>query len=160
MHRVGMLITPPSFQSLFEMFHDMECSKPQCLLYNKFFVTLSNRSFFISEFITVFTILSSAHRPRNKIRKTIAMETMTNLASAASNTVSRAIWGEQESIPDATKTNETRGEEPLSGKTGNVAAGEPYDMGNSGGGFLDSYSSRCGLIRYPETSSMSSCVSS
>lgn len=50
------------------------------------------------------------------------METINNLATAASNTASaavKAVWGE---------TNE----EPVSGKTGNVAAGEPYDAGNIG----------------------------
>lgn len=41
------------------------------------------------------------------------METINNIASAAA----KAVWGENK-------------EEPVSGKTGNVAAGEPYDAGN------------------------------
>lgn len=47
-----------------------------------------------------------------------AMETIHNIA----NTASKAIWGD---------TNPH--EEPVSGKMGNVAAGEPYDAGNIGG---------------------------
>jgi len=43
------------------------------------------------------------------------METINNLTSAAS----KVIWGEGQSH-----------EEPVSGKMGNVAAGEPYDAGN------------------------------
>ncbi|KUJ10133.1 uncharacterized protein LY89DRAFT_723916 [Mollisia scopiformis] len=53
------------------------------------------------------------------------METVNNIASAAS----RAIWGE------SAQTGETAtaaGTEPVSGKTGNVEAGEPYDKGNDG----------------------------
>jgi hypothetical protein len=49
------------------------------------------------------------------------METVNNIASAAS----RAIWGE-----NTTATNETAGTEPVSGQTGDVKAGEPYDKGN------------------------------
>jgi len=49
------------------------------------------------------------------------METLNNAASAAS----RAIWGD-----NTTKTTDTTAEEPISGKTGNTAAGEPYDAGN------------------------------
>jgi hypothetical protein len=48
------------------------------------------------------------------------METINNLTNAAS----KAIWGEGQSH-----------EEPVSGKMGNVAAGEPYDAGNIGGKF-------------------------
>jgi hypothetical protein len=44
------------------------------------------------------------------------MDTINNLANAAS----KAIWGEGQH------------EEPVSGKMGNVAAGEPYDAGNIG----------------------------
>jgi hypothetical protein len=44
------------------------------------------------------------------------MDTISNLATAAS----KAIWGEGQH------------EEPVSGKMGNVAAGEPYDAGNIG----------------------------
>ena len=43
-----------------------------------------------------------------------AMETIQKLADSAS----KAIWGEHE--------------EPVSGKMGNVATGEPYDAGNIG----------------------------
>jgi hypothetical protein len=64
------------------------------------------------------------------------METVNNLASAAS----RAIWGDGDGANAAqtngdAKGNETRGQEPLSGETGNVEAGEPYDKGNAGGEF-------------------------
>jgi hypothetical protein len=65
------------------------------------------------------------------------METVNNLASAAS----RAIWGEGKSTNEAqtateqVEGNETKGQEPVSGQTGNVEAGEPYDKGNSGGAF-------------------------
>jgi len=51
------------------------------------------------------------------------METVNNIASAAS----RAIWGDS---TQQTTENETAGTEPVSGKTGNVEAGEPYDKGN------------------------------
>jgi hypothetical protein len=50
------------------------------------------------------------------------METVSNLTSAAS----KAIWGD----PD--KTDNTQGEEPRSGETGDVGSGEPYDKGNEG----------------------------
>jgi len=43
------------------------------------------------------------------------------------DSVKRAIWG------DGTQPNETDGQEPLSGQTGNTAAGEPYDAGNMSG---------------------------
>lgn len=46
------------------------------------------------------------------------MDTINNLANAAS----KAIWGETQSH-----------EEPVSGKMGDVKAGEPYDAGNIGG---------------------------
>lgn len=46
------------------------------------------------------------------------METLNKVASAASE----AIWGKTQSH-----------EEPVSGKMGNVDAGEPYDAGNIGG---------------------------
>jgi hypothetical protein len=52
------------------------------------------------------------------------MDTVSNLASAAS----KAIWGEQTKTQD----NETTGQEPVSGQTGNVEDGEPYDKGNAG----------------------------
>jgi len=59
------------------------------------------------------------------------METVNNLTSAAS----RAIWGDasKTSNTETTQTqNEIQGREPLSGETGDVAAGEPYDKGNAG----------------------------
>jgi hypothetical protein len=46
-----------------------------------------------------------------------AMETIHKVADAAS----KAIWGEHQDH-----------EEPISGRMGNVAAGEPYDAGNIG----------------------------
>lgn len=48
------------------------------------------------------------------------METLQQLAKTASKT----LWGD-----DAAKS----GEEPISGRMGNVEAGEPYDAGNIGG---------------------------
>ena len=66
------------------------------------------------------------------------METVNNLASAAS----RAIWGEgegqnKENTNEAqTGSNESGGQEPMSGQTGNVESGEPYDKGNTGGEFF------------------------
>ncbi len=56
------------------------------------------------------------------------MDTVNNLVSAAS----KAIWGEQ----TTTENNETTGQEPVSGQTGNVEGGEPYDMGNAGSSAL------------------------
>ncbi|KAI9736931.1 MAG: hypothetical protein M1818_005982 [Claussenomyces sp. TS43310] len=53
------------------------------------------------------------------------METLTNAANAAS----RAIWGESNT---STAQAEESGREPLSGETGNVQLGEPYDAGNLG----------------------------
>lgn len=49
------------------------------------------------------------------------MDTISKVANDVANAASKAIWGENQS-----------GEEPVSGKTGNVAAGEPYDAGNIG----------------------------
>lgn len=57
------------------------------------------------------------------------METVSNLASGVVNTASRAIWGDQSA---ETKDSETAGTEPVSGETGNVKEGEPYDKGNLG----------------------------
>ncbi len=51
------------------------------------------------------------------------METISNITAAAT----KAIWGESN-----TNGNETAGTEPLSGETGDVKAGEPYDKGNLG----------------------------
>ncbi|KAK4123215.1 hypothetical protein N657DRAFT_690856 [Parathielavia appendiculata] len=48
------------------------------------------------------------------------METISNIANAAT----KAIWGEGQTSQS--------GEEPVSGKLGNVEAGEPYDAGNIG----------------------------
>jgi hypothetical protein len=61
------------------------------------------------------------------------METVNNLASAAS----RVIWGEgksekePETAKEDVKDNETKENEPVSGQTGNVDVGEPYDKGNA-----------------------------
>jgi len=56
------------------------------------------------------------------------METVNNLTSAAS----RAIWGDPANNAESNQTgNETAGQEPLSGETGDVGAGEPYDKGNA-----------------------------
>ncbi|KAK4190371.1 hypothetical protein QBC35DRAFT_79444 [Podospora australis] len=44
------------------------------------------------------------------------METISNIANTAVTTASKVIWGEKE--------------EPVSGRMGNVAAGQPYDAGN------------------------------
>jgi hypothetical protein len=51
------------------------------------------------------------------------METITNIASTATTTVSNLIYG---------KENETSGKEPVSGQTGKGTVDEPYDQGNSG----------------------------
>jgi len=56
------------------------------------------------------------------------METITNAVNTVTTTASKAIWGEQ----PANKDNVTEGKEPISGETGNVKAGEPYDKGNDG----------------------------
>lgn len=47
-----------------------------------------------------------------------AMESITSLKNAAT----RAIWGDEQAH-----------QEPISGKTGDVSKGEPYDAGNMGG---------------------------
>jgi hypothetical protein len=57
------------------------------------------------------------------------METISNIASTATSTVSNLIYGNQDT---ATKTNETAGKEPVSGQTGKGTVDEPYDQGNSG----------------------------
>jgi hypothetical protein len=51
------------------------------------------------------------------------METVNSLTSAAS----RVIWGDPNKNKDPIQK-----EEPLSGETGDVNAGEPYDKGNAG----------------------------
>lgn len=57
------------------------------------------------------------------------METISNIASTATSTVSNLIYGNQDA---ATKTNETAGKEPVSGQIGKGTVDEPYDQGNSG----------------------------
>lgn len=57
------------------------------------------------------------------------METLSNIASTATSTVSNLIYGNQDT---ATTTNETAGKEPVSGQTGKGTVEEPYDQGNSG----------------------------
>jgi len=54
------------------------------------------------------------------------METITNAVNTVTTTASKAIWGDQATNKD----NVTEGKEPISGETGNVKAGEPYDKGN------------------------------
>lgn len=54
------------------------------------------------------------------------METISNIASTATTTVSNLIYGDQ------TKKNETAGKEPVSGLEGKGTATEPYDQGNAG----------------------------
>ena len=49
------------------------------------------------------------------------MDTISNAAQAAAQAASKAVWGNSESK-----------EEPVSGKTGDTAKGEPYDAGNMG----------------------------
>jgi hypothetical protein len=53
----------------------------------------------------------------------------------AANAVSGAIWGESNTsnAESYQSGNEQSGTEPLSGRTGDVSKGEPYDAGNSGG---------------------------
>ncbi|KAF1849330.1 uncharacterized protein K460DRAFT_305356 [Cucurbitaria berberidis CBS 394.84] len=53
------------------------------------------------------------------------METITNIASTATTTVSNLIYGDQ------TKNNETAGKEPVSGQEGKGTATEPFDKGNA-----------------------------
>ena len=57
------------------------------------------------------------------------METISNIASTATTTVSNLIYSNQDA---ATKTNETAGKEPVSGLTGKGTVNDPYDQGNSG----------------------------
>ena len=53
------------------------------------------------------------------------MDTVNSIASSAS----KAIWGDN---TNTTQSNETGGQEPVSGETGNTKAGEPFDAGNAG----------------------------
>jgi len=55
------------------------------------------------------------------------METISNIASTATSTVSNLIYGNQDT---ATKTNETAGKEPVSGELGKGTVTEPFDQGN------------------------------
>lgn len=55
------------------------------------------------------------------------METISNVVSSVSGTVTKAIYGEQ-----PTTSNETAGSEPVSGLQGKGTATDPYDQGNSG----------------------------
>lgn len=57
------------------------------------------------------------------------METITNVANSAASVASRAIWGDAN--PNTTQASES-GTEPLSGQTGDVSKGQPYDAGNAG----------------------------
>lgn len=61
------------------------------------------------------------------ITSTIAMETITNVVNTVSGTVSKAIYGEQPAT-----SNETAGNEPVSGVQGQGTETDPYDKGNSG----------------------------
>lgn len=56
------------------------------------------------------------------------MEIISNAANSAASAASRAIWGDANT--KATQASES-GIEPLSGQTGDVAKGEPYDAGNA-----------------------------
>ncbi len=52
------------------------------------------------------------------------METIGNIASTATTTVSNLIYGEQ------TQNTETGGKEPVSGEQGKGTVSDPYDQGN------------------------------
>lgn len=66
------------------------------------------------------------------------METVSNLTSNLTSAASRAIWGTPTDNNDAGKDDASKENtedpktEPLSGETGDVKAGEPYDKGNLG----------------------------
>ena len=69
------------------------------------------------------------------------METISNIASTATTTVSNLIYGDQtknneaaskETVPgDQTMNNETASKEPVSGEQGKGTATEPFDQGNA-----------------------------
>lgn len=61
------------------------------------------------------------------------METISNVVSTVSGTVTKAIYGEQPA-----NASETAGNEPVSGEQGKGTATDPYDRGNSGT-FLKNY---------------------
>lgn len=72
------------------------------------------------------------------------METINSMASAAA----KAVWGESNdstttsnkeihepgttTTTNMSTTNETQGQEPISGKLGDTSKGEPFDAGNIG----------------------------
>ena len=68
------------------------------------------------------------------------METVSNIVTAAQDTVTKAIWGdasaeekqaaETAALGGTPAGNETAGQEPKNGELGDVKAGEPYDKGN------------------------------
>jgi hypothetical protein len=55
------------------------------------------------------------------------METISNAAATAASTASKLLWGEQ-----GTQSNETAGQEPISGQKGKGTVDDPYDQGNLG----------------------------
>lgn len=69
------------------------------------------------------------------------METINSVASAAA----KAVWGES-------TQQQQHGDEPVSGQTGNIAKGEPYDAGNLG--MIDT---RFRQIRSPFWASVAVC---
>ena len=73
-------------------------------------------------------------QPARTTSTTTIMETLSNLASAATNTASKLIYGDQTKPEDqaTTATNETAGKEPLSGEQGKGTVAEPFDQGNAG----------------------------
>jgi len=79
------------------------------------------------------------------------METVTNLANSAS----RAIWGEPTKNPETTG-NETGGQEPIAGETGDVEAGEPFDKGNMDGAAEDTADTPSTSTDHPSTSKLPS----
>jgi hypothetical protein len=65
------------------------------------------------------------------------METISNIASTATSTVSNLIYGQPAKDNHATAGNETvgnetGGKEPISGEQGKGTAKEPFDQGNAG----------------------------
>lgn len=53
------------------------------------------------------------------------METISNAAATAASTASKLLWGEQ-----GTQSNDTAGQEPISGQKGKGTVDDPYDQGN------------------------------
>lgn len=60
------------------------------------------------------------------------METISNIASTASTTVSNLIYGQPAKDNHETTGNETGGKEPISGEQGKGTVKEPFDQGNAG----------------------------